>query len=489
VPDGVLLAFQSYAQKEAVLKFWKECGVYEEIQKHKPVFEEAPNNFEMARMMTRYNDAVMQAPTPMRPTGGALLVAVCRGKLCEGIDFTDRQCRLVIMVGIPYPQKQDLRVMLKQDFLDARGTQGDGKKWYVREAIRAVNQTVGRVIRHSGDFGAVLLCDHRYASGNRLAHLTTRLPSWLRTELSVLSDFEAAVANCRHFFTGHGSAMPVQRPRSTEAGNVRKTEGTPEDAKTPSNGTSATPAVAHGAQQQLQQTATAQATTPRMKSLPAGVSGMLQNQSVGLNFRALGSFMRQQKAAVKDNHDGIANHASQSSTAARANGAVPVKTSAANLQVSAATAPVQCSVLSALQKSKQSLRGTPTAGRTPRPFVQPPKWSGLDKWLKVAEGLLPSMEFEAMKEKLTTLQQQAELVMVNTEVGCEVEQSLQASIRSVANALLPAFNFDSEAEKQTRKSLVREFSSLIPSLLRSLWRKGVDDLLRSQGNAPFAWKG
>lgn len=40
VPDGVLLAFQSYAQKESVLKAWRETGIYDEIQKQKPIFEE-----------------------------------------------------------------------------------------------------------------------------------------------------------------------------------------------------------------------------------------------------------------------------------------------------------------------------------------------------------------------------------------------------------------------------------------------------------------
>merc|ERR1719440_801319 len=170
-----------------VLKTWKDNGVYEEIQKHKPVFEEPQGHAAMKHMMDRFSEAVVQLPTPSRPTGGALLTAVCRGKLCEGIDFTDRQCRLVIMVGVPYPSKYDLRVVLKQDFLDSRGAEGDGKKWYVREAIRAVNQTIGRVIRHRNDFGAVLLCDQRYANDGRLAPLASRLPAWLKSELSVRS--------------------------------------------------------------------------------------------------------------------------------------------------------------------------------------------------------------------------------------------------------------------------------------------------------------
>ena len=36
-----------------------------------------------------------------------------------------------------------------------------GEEWYVQQASRAVNQAVGRVIRHRNDYGAIILCDER----------------------------------------------------------------------------------------------------------------------------------------------------------------------------------------------------------------------------------------------------------------------------------------------------------------------------------------
>ena len=36
-----------------------------------------------------------------------------------------------------------------------------GEEWYRQQASRAVNQAVGRVIRHRLDYGAIILCDER----------------------------------------------------------------------------------------------------------------------------------------------------------------------------------------------------------------------------------------------------------------------------------------------------------------------------------------
>lgn len=37
-----------------------------------------------------------------------------------------------------------------------------GREWYTVDALRALNQALGRCIRHKNDWGAVLLVDERY---------------------------------------------------------------------------------------------------------------------------------------------------------------------------------------------------------------------------------------------------------------------------------------------------------------------------------------
>lgn len=47
-----------------------------------------------------------------------VLLAVCRGKISEGIDFADEYARTVCVVGIPFPSVRDLQVRLKRTHQD-----------------------------------------------------------------------------------------------------------------------------------------------------------------------------------------------------------------------------------------------------------------------------------------------------------------------------------------------------------------------------------
>lgn len=40
-----------------------------------------------------------------------------RGKVSEGLDFSDDLCRAVIVVGIPFPPMYDKKIMLKKNYL------------------------------------------------------------------------------------------------------------------------------------------------------------------------------------------------------------------------------------------------------------------------------------------------------------------------------------------------------------------------------------
>eukprot|EP00633_Aureoumbra_lagunensis_P009056 CAMPEP_0197323220 /NCGR_PEP_ID=MMETSP0891-20130614/70381_1 /TAXON_ID=44058 ORGANISM="Aureoumbra lagunensis, Strain CCMP1510" /NCGR_SAMPLE_ID=MMETSP0891 /ASSEMBLY_ACC=CAM_ASM_000534 /LENGTH=1331 /DNA_ID=CAMNT_0042815807 /DNA_START=1 /DNA_END=3996 /DNA_ORIENTATION=- len=127
----------------------------------------------------------------------ALLFAVYRGKCSEGISYNDDACRLVIAVGIPFPPAFDHLVMRKKDYNDSKikgglelgcGQNGQpkadkdcmsGSTWYTCQAYRALNQALGRCLRHLNDWGALVLVDYRF---NEL-HARHGVAAWLRDAL------------------------------------------------------------------------------------------------------------------------------------------------------------------------------------------------------------------------------------------------------------------------------------------------------------------
>lgn len=99
---------------------------------------------------------------------GSILAGVCRAKLAEGIDFMDDQARMVIIVGVPLPNIFDPYIVIKREYY-----MKNDRCWLDKVAMRAVNQAIGRVIRHKDDFGSIVLIDHRYSRPdyhNRISH-------------------------------------------------------------------------------------------------------------------------------------------------------------------------------------------------------------------------------------------------------------------------------------------------------------------------------
>uniref|UniRef100_A0A4W5MJQ0 ATP-dependent helicase C-terminal domain-containing protein n=1 Tax=Hucho hucho TaxID=62062 RepID=A0A4W5MJQ0_9TELE len=61
-------------------------------------------------LLQMYYDAIRISGEFAWDRDGALLMAVCRGKVSEGLDFTNNNARAVVTVGIPFPNIKDLQV-------------------------------------------------------------------------------------------------------------------------------------------------------------------------------------------------------------------------------------------------------------------------------------------------------------------------------------------------------------------------------------------
>lgn len=106
----------------------------------------------------------------------------------------------------------DPRVVLKMQYLDEMCKNNisgvkylSGQEWYRQQAYRAVNQAIGRVIRHREDYGAIFLCDHRF-SGTEACN---QLPPWVRPYVKIYDNFGTMVRDVVHFFRTAQKTRPV----------------------------------------------------------------------------------------------------------------------------------------------------------------------------------------------------------------------------------------------------------------------------------------
>ncbi|KAH9666132.1 Regulator of telomere elongation helicase 1-like [Citrus sinensis] len=141
-------------------------------------------------------------------TSGAVFFAVCRGKVSEGLDFADHAGRAVVITGMPFATMTDPKVRLKREYLDLQAqSQGgeyketklsflSGEDWYNQQASRAVNQAVGRVIRHRHDYGAIIFCDERFAHPSRKSQISL----WIQPHIQCYSKFGDVVYTLTRFF-------------------------------------------------------------------------------------------------------------------------------------------------------------------------------------------------------------------------------------------------------------------------------------------------
>lgn len=203
IPDGMLIFFSSYVVMNLCVDYWESEGILVQIHQQKEIFYEPRTKDEFTKTMRGYYKAVDKER-------GAIFMAVLRGKVSEGLDFADMYGRAVLIVGIPFAPYKMPKVQMKRDYLDENQTTQNGlpsgDEWYVLDAIRAINQAIGRVIRHKNDYGAILLCDERLAQYKNNQHIS----KWIQKNLNVkdsYEDFDMVTKNLQLFYTKFKKAV------------------------------------------------------------------------------------------------------------------------------------------------------------------------------------------------------------------------------------------------------------------------------------------
>lgn len=247
VPDGVVAFFPSYSYLEEVVGIWQIAGdnpksIWERLVAKKHVLCES-KGCSSEEVLQEYSQAILSMDANTKSTGGgpiqngALLLSVVGGKMSEGINFSDRLGRCVIIVGLPYPNVNSPEWKARLEYIESsalsRLTSDDGKAasdhvpgpatslamgkdqaqakakqeardFYENACMRAVNQSIGRAIRHRNDYAAIVLVDRRFGTDR----IRAKLPGWIRggiVEGSEAKGLQGLMGALSGFFRGKGA--------------------------------------------------------------------------------------------------------------------------------------------------------------------------------------------------------------------------------------------------------------------------------------------
>ncbi|XP_012945666.1 ATP-dependent DNA helicase DDX11 [Aplysia californica] len=204
VPGGLVCFFPSYEYEARVYQHWEKTSVLDKIQAKKRVFREPRRSGLADQVLADYAECIKRCSSWPGSLTGALLLCVVGGKMSEGINFSDDLGRCVVMVGLPYPNIQSPELKEKMSYLNANfprdpaGRQA-GQVHYENLCMKAVNQSIGRAIRHREDYAAILLLDQRYLKVN----VSSKLPTWISQHLKRAEKFATLMQAVPKFFSSH----------------------------------------------------------------------------------------------------------------------------------------------------------------------------------------------------------------------------------------------------------------------------------------------
>ncbi|RDW73743.1 hypothetical protein BP5796_07185 [Coleophoma crateriformis] len=204
VPDGVVVFFPSYAYLANTITRWSisippsQESILSRLRTKKAMFQESKEVTTEA-VLAEYAQAI--------DTGrGGLLLSVVGGKMSEGINFSDRLGRCVIIIGLPFPNAGSAEWKAKLSYIESsylkssssrspsntnrtdreKEARASARDFYENACMRAVNQSVGRAIRHRNDYAAIVLVDKRYGRRNILE----KLPKWIKENEGLIEGSE-----------------------------------------------------------------------------------------------------------------------------------------------------------------------------------------------------------------------------------------------------------------------------------------------------------
>ncbi|KAH2187438.1 ATP-dependent DNA helicase chl1 [Aspergillus fumigatus] len=239
IPDGVVAFFPSYDYLSRIVAIWRKPLEGEKGETILSLIEREKSILYEGRDMGPKTDDLLQEYTRTIDSGqGALLLSVVGGKLSEGINFSDKLGRGVLIIGLPFPNirsavwQAKIQYVEQKTYNSSSGSEKDrqsiakaaGKDFYENACMRAVNQCIGRAIRHRNDYAAIVMIDRRYEKAN----IQGKLPAWIKESMlrrSVRRPASALAADLSNFFSGRSSSRGHVSAGYGRVGKHRKHPG------------------------------------------------------------------------------------------------------------------------------------------------------------------------------------------------------------------------------------------------------------------------
>lgn len=196
VPGGIVCFFTSYDNLNRFHNFINDKKIIDTIKLKKQVFLEPREAFKIDKILEEYGSVIKETKKRSYGQTGAIIFSVIGGKLSEGMNFSDDLGRCVIVCGLPYPNKFNPELTEKIKFMNATISSSAGNDYYENLCMKAVNQSIGRSIRHINDYATVLLLDQRYQREN----IVKKLPQWIQNSLQQFNTYGKAHCQVANFF-------------------------------------------------------------------------------------------------------------------------------------------------------------------------------------------------------------------------------------------------------------------------------------------------
>lgn len=196
IPGGVVCFFTSYDNMNRFHVYLTEKKIIDVIKVKKDVYIEPRNSSKTEQMLDDYAKSIKRKGSSKT---GAIIFSVIGGKLSEGMNFSDDLGRCIIIVGLPFPNKSNPELKEKINFISKNVSATASTEYYENLCMKAVNQSVGRAIRHINDYATVLMLDSRYHRQN----IIQKLPDWINKSLVISTSYRQAHAEIWNFFKDH----------------------------------------------------------------------------------------------------------------------------------------------------------------------------------------------------------------------------------------------------------------------------------------------